>query len=1056
MTRRDRRRSRAILGPDQGRVLTSQATAQTRLSTNFGCVDRKALLLGTALVSTLLIATVALPAPAHALQDCTADIGTGPDPIIYLGTPDKINCINTEARTGEAPDFMAIGLSTTGKSRPIVLDSEGRLQSNSAVDSAYGIYAHSDGYNSAITIDNSGDITATSTAGGKANAFGIYADTDSEPSPITIINSGDITAKSTSGDAYGIRAESEGDDSSITVTNSGNIAASSKSGNAYGIYANSDGDNSSINVTNSGDITASSKGGADFARGIYALSRANNNSVTVINSGDITATSQRGRLAVGIGAYGRRDNSSVTIINSGDIWATSTMASSGLVRARGIYAGSDGRFSSLTVINSGHITASSEDGRAYGILADSDNDNSSITVTNSGDITASSKNRDASGIYAGSEEENSSITVTNSGHITASSKNGKAYGIYTYSDRDKSPISIANSGSARGLGTGTNGIGIVATSRGANSTNVIRNSGSAYGSYIGIAANSTGPNSKNLIYNSGDITAGSLFAIYGNDTEIFNSGTITGFVGLYANNTFINQAGGVFEARLTSRFGVGNDLFRNDAGGIVHTAAKAGTAEATSFVNLETFQNRGTISTVDGGTGDVFTISNTPGGKNLNFSGSGGSTLAVDAFLGGPGSTADNFVVEGNVSGSTTVAVHNTNYGPGVFNSTGSPVVFVTGKTPTGNEFSLAEPIDTGFFDYDLFFTPTGSGFWSLKSFPGGGAFLLPQLVTAAQDIWHQTSSTWFDRTADLRVLLAGGAAPTAYDPGGKSLGDGPNGNFTPAVWARGSGSWLDRDDSERTTAYGRNYTFNLDRDLDTIDFQVGIDMGTRDLLSAGDVLVFGMLGGFVHADLDYDQLARQFDFSGGQVGAYATYLKGGLFVDTLLNVHLYELDTATLGFPSSLDANTVGLRTDTGYRFGSFSGGMFIEPLATIEVTWADIDGFSLGGNTVSFDNDANVRGRLGLRAGTTTEAWTGTMMEPFVTGSLWGNLTDNNQATLVSTGTTFRFEDQLDDVWGEVSAGVHFFNFSQTTAVFAKVDVTFGDDLTGVGGKAGMRVSW
>jgi len=28
--------------------------------------------------------------------------------------------------------------------------------------------------------------------------------------------------------------------------------------------------------------------------------------------------------------------------------------------------------------------------------------------------------------------------------------------------------------------------------------------------------------------------------------------------------------------------------------------------------------------------------------------------------------------------------------------------------------------------------------------------------------------------------------------------------------------------------------------------------------------------------------------------------------------------------------------------------------------------------------------------------------------------------------------------------------------TSVFAKLDVTFGDDLEGVGGKAGMRVSW
>jgi len=518
------------------------------------------------------------------------------------------------------------------------------------------------------------------------------------------------------------------------------------------------------------------------------------------------------------------------------------------------------------------------------------------------------------------------------------------------------------------------------------------------------------------------------------------------------------RPGGTFEARGTSDFDRystgGNDLFRNEAGGTVHAVNLDG--QATRIVNLETFQNMGTISMVDGGTGDQFIISNTLNGKDLNFVASGNSTLAVDAFLGGPGNSAsDSFKIEGNVSGTTIVAINNLNTGPGVFNPTGIRVVTVDGATPNPNAFQLAEPIDTGFFDYDLFFTPTGSGFWDLRSFTGAGAFLLPQLVTAAQDIWHQGSSTWFDRTADLRVLLAGGPAP-ASAPGAYGNGAPQGDGLTPAVWVRGAGGWLDRKDSASTTAYGRNYNFNLDRELETIDFQMGIDFGKKDFFSQGDALVFGLLGGFVHGGLNYDNIARQFDFDGGQVGAYATYLNGGLFVDTLFNAHLYSLDTDALGFPSSLDANTLGLRTDAGYRFGSFSGGPFLEPLATLEVTWADIDGFSLGGNTVSFDNDANVRGRLGMRGGTTMEAWTGTMMEPFVTGSVWGNLTDDNQATLVSSGTTFRLQDDLDDVWGEVSGGVNFFNFSQTTAVFAKVDVTFGDDLTGVGGKAGMRVNW
>ena len=237
----------------------------------------------------------------------------------------------------------------------------------------------------------------------------------------------------------------------------------------------------------------------------------------------------------------------------------------------------------------------------------------------------------------------------------------------------------------------------------------------------------------------------------------------------------------------------------------------------------------------------------------------------------------------------------------------------------------------------------------------------------------------------------------------------------------------------------------------------MGLDLGTRDVLGSGDILVFGALGGFVHGDLNYKNILRQFDLSGGQVGGYATYLNGGLFVDTLLNVHFLDIDTPVLGFPGSLDATTLGLRTDAGYRFGSFTGGAFIEPLATLAVTWADIDGFSLGGNAVSFDDDANVRGRLGLRAGTTMQAWTGVVVEPFVIGSVWGNLSgDTNDATLVSTGTAFNLQDRLDDVWGDVSAGVNFFNFTTGTTVFAKLDVTFGDDLSGIGGKAGMRVAW
>jgi hypothetical protein len=72
-------------------------------------------------------------------------------------------------------------------------------------------------------------------------------------------------------------------------------------------------------------------------------------------------------------------------------------------------------------------------------------------------------------------------------------------------------------------------------------------------------------------------------------------------------------------------------------------------------------------------------------------------------------------------------------------------------------------------------------------------------------------------------------------------------------------------------------------------------------------------------------------------------------------------------------------------------------------------------------------------------------------------GNLgSDSNRATLTSNGTTFHFEDDLDETWGVVSAGVNFFNFAANTTVFAKLDVIFGDETDGVSGKGGLRMSW
>ncbi|MEM8575422.1 MAG: hypothetical protein AAGF48_12400, partial [Pseudomonadota bacterium] len=760
-----------------------------------------------------------------------------------------------------------------------------RSTSNYFGSYAIGIRAYANKVGSQVEITNGAtiDSQAAYVAGGiNAFAYGGYK----QPSSIVIINSGDITVRAAGSPyfeyAWGIAATTYGK-AGVTITNKANIEVTS-SGSAYGIVSYTFGNGSYISVTHSADIdvTSTYNGVYAGATGIGAATYGINSEVNIDVGSSIAAS---GSLAFGIYAYTRNGYSPISITTS----STTEIDVEGAGVAYGIeaitYGGKAANTDSpIDITSGGTITtrASAVDGFATGIAARTYGDNSGITINNAAKIDAIAPNGETEGIYAETQGSNSKISINNTGDIT-STGGTFADAIDAETEGDGSSISIFNSGRLRATGGTGSSTGVEASTEGANSDTTIENSGSVFAAgaeSIGIRSTSDLAN-KTTIINAGDVSAESHLAIEvegAGTADIFNTGLITGFVDLTEqDDLFENQAGGVFETKKTSLFGGGNDLFVNESGGTVLAATNASTSESSAFEGLERFENAGLISMQDGRQGDSFTISNTPGGEDLEFVGQSGSTLAVDTFLGGPGSTSDTFTIEGDVSGTTWVNVNNTNAGPGTFNSQGIPVVFVTGDTPSAGNFQLQDgPIDTGLFDYDLFFEPTGSGQWEFRSFAGATAQALPKLLTAAQDLWHQSSATWFDRTADLRVVLARGGPP-AFDDGSKSLVDaGPNG-LTPGVWMKGGGGRLDRDGSATTSAYGRTYNYDLDNEFSSFDLQVGVDMGQYDVISQGDVLIFGVLGGFVGGKLDYDSLADTFDFSGGQVGAYATYLNGGL-----------------------------------------------------------------------------------------------------------------------------------------------------------------------------------
>ena len=136
--------------------------------------DRKTLLLGTALASTLLFGTLIAPPPAAAaVVTCAGDVGTGPTPINHTNN-DDIVCLNTETRIGT---LYAIYLHTNANGASIYLNSSGRLYALNGAG-ADAIATITDNPYSLITIINSNTIVANSTT---SSATGIYSSTRGDP-----------------------------------------------------------------------------------------------------------------------------------------------------------------------------------------------------------------------------------------------------------------------------------------------------------------------------------------------------------------------------------------------------------------------------------------------------------------------------------------------------------------------------------------------------------------------------------------------------------------------------------------------------------------------------------------------------------------------------------------------------------------------------------------------------------------------------------------------------------------------------------------------------------
>jgi outer membrane autotransporter protein len=592
-----------------------------------------------------------------------------------------------------------------------------------------------------------------------------------------------------------------------------------------------------------------------------------------------------------------------------------------------------------------------------------------------------------------------------------------------------------------------------------------------------------GPNGN--LTNSG-LLSGAV-TLNGANGNLSNSGNLSGAVQLNgANSTFANF--GTWNATGNSSF-AGPSTVNNFGNGVINISGPAGITLGAASI----FNNSGTINAVSLPSGSptiTATTFNNSGLINLatgtgtnqltivgNFVGMPGSTLNVS--VGPANSRADQLLIQGNASGTTSVNVFNI---ANQFIRNPIPVVTVTGNSSA--TFSLANPPPfNGLFAFSINQTSPGDFTLSSSLGPGGlGSVPVAQAARTATQVTIDGVETELRLRRDKIQLCAIVASPycqsgasaqgnrLAYSADDSAAGHaeialgyqdenktdrglymavkappppqpvaeaGPK----PAVWVQAFDDWQRLNQSVAGQNDGTHQN--------TYGFQGGLDETWRNLFASGDALVLGLVGGGTKAIVHFDSAIAGANLSGPGFGGYWTYINGGFSMDGVVKndwFHFTE-DFLTTGGSSSARIQNFNVTANAQYKFAVLTNS-FIEPTAGFSYTQTT---FSDVPSTLDLVNGHTTRVQGGARFGTAWD-YNGIHFEPTLLGLAYSDVQITG-TPLQTLGVPVPTDE--GKVRGEFNLTLNA-DFGSGFSGFAEGDVRFGDNLLGGAIKGGLRKQW
>ena len=560
-------------------------------------------------------------------------------------------------------------------------------------------------------------------------------------------------------------------------------------------------------------------------------------------------------------------------------------------------------------------------------------------------------------------------------------------------------------------------------------------------------------------------TAPSLDGESGNDVLTFDNSTSAG-PARYINWETVNlNNGSHFDLSGSFVLGdsaTGTGIFNIDSSTL---AVSQGSISPSTSGQLITLNNAGVIDMRTGNTrtDDTLTVQG-------NYVGDNGR-LRLQSVLGDDRSASDKLVVNnGTLSGDTQITVYNLGGVGGLTQQNGIQLVQAQGTAVSDNQaFTLRRAISAGPYDYYLYkggVTAGTENSWYLRS-----AVVAPADATVPVPV----AATG---TPELPAAVRGAAPIPLYRP------EVPTWSVLPPAVAiltlTALGTFHDRQGDQRlltetgafSAGWGRVYGKSLDRtwagtvmprfDGSLEGFQIGNDLyGSH--TSGGQTQRTGFFVGHTRLRGDVDGFNQGFEgrragkveLHGDSLGLYWTLTDPqGWYIDTVaMGTRLDGSSSSERGLEIQNKGHALTLSAEAGYPI-ALSGNWVVEPQVQLINQRISLDSQDDGISRVSFDSDTSWTGRLGARLKGRYEV-NGMPVEPYLRSNFWHTFSGTDT---VSFDHTNRIKTEQKSSSADIGIGL-IVSISSSVSLYTSADYSSkidGNDLEGVVGNLGVRVSW